>query len=106
MKIMLQIAALALVWTAKAQGTSEAVLNFSGGVVGNFNDWFWVKSVGQRCTGTTLPIENKTADVSIACSDHATRIYVAPGGEIMNAWTERSARPLGPFACPGRHWSG
>jgi len=35
MKILLQIAALALVLTANAQGTSEAVLNFSGSIVGN-----------------------------------------------------------------------
>jgi hypothetical protein len=37
MKILLQIAALGLVLTANAQGTSEAVLNYSSSTVGNFN---------------------------------------------------------------------
>ena len=37
MKILLQIAALGLVLTANAQGTSEAVLNYSTSVNGNFN---------------------------------------------------------------------
>src|SRR5438552_13803075 len=37
MKILLQIAALALVLTAKAQGNSEAVLNFSSSLAGSVN---------------------------------------------------------------------
>ena len=38
MKILLQIAALGLVLTANAQGTSEAVLNFSGSVPASLSD--------------------------------------------------------------------
>jgi endonuclease/exonuclease/phosphatase family metal-dependent hydrolase len=58
-------------------------------VVGDFNDWFWVKSVrgvlAQHCPSRTR-LRTFPSRFPLMRLD---RIYVAPGAEIVNAWTDR-----------------
>jgi endonuclease/exonuclease/phosphatase family metal-dependent hydrolase len=61
-------------------------------VVGDFNDWFWVKSVrgvlARHCPSRTR-LRTFPSRLPLMRLD---RIYVAPGGRIVQAWTDRGAR--------------
>jgi endonuclease/exonuclease/phosphatase family metal-dependent hydrolase len=61
-------------------------------VVGDFNDWFWVKSVrgvlARYCPSRTR-LRTFPSRFPLMRLD---RIYVSPGGEIINTWTDRRAR--------------
>jgi endonuclease/exonuclease/phosphatase family metal-dependent hydrolase len=61
-------------------------------VVGDFNDWFWVKSVRSvlaRCCPSRTRLRTFPSRLPMMRLD---RIYVAPGARIVNAWTDRGAR--------------
>lgn len=61
-------------------------------VLGDFNDWFWVKSVrrvlARHCPARTR-LRTFPAQWPLLRLD---RIYVGPNGRIVQAWTDREAR--------------
>jgi endonuclease/exonuclease/phosphatase family metal-dependent hydrolase len=61
-------------------------------VLGDFNDWFWVKSV-RRVLASHCPVRTRLrtfpARLPILWLD---RIYATPGGRIVKAWTDREAK--------------
>jgi endonuclease/exonuclease/phosphatase family metal-dependent hydrolase len=61
-------------------------------VLGDFNDWFWVKSV-RRVLAAHCPERTRLrtfpSSLPVLWLD---RIYTTPGGKIVKAWTDRGAR--------------
>jgi endonuclease/exonuclease/phosphatase family metal-dependent hydrolase len=61
-------------------------------VLGDFNDWFWVKSV-RRVLASHCPVHTRLrtfpSRLPVLWLD---RIYATPGGKIVKAWTDRDAR--------------
>lgn len=61
-------------------------------VIGDFNDWFWVKSV-RGVLARHCPSRTRLRTFPSLCPImRLDRIYVAPGGTITNAWTDHAAR--------------
>jgi endonuclease/exonuclease/phosphatase family metal-dependent hydrolase len=61
-------------------------------VVGDFNDWFWVKSV-RRVLASRCPVRTRLRTFPSRFPVlRLDRIYVTPGGRIVKAWTDREAR--------------
>ncbi len=61
-------------------------------VVGDFNDWFWVKSV-RRVLAARCPVRTRLRTFpSRLPMLRLDRIYVTSGGVIAKAWTDREAR--------------
>ncbi|MCA6106780.1 endonuclease/exonuclease/phosphatase family protein [Bradyrhizobium cenepequi] len=61
-------------------------------VLGDFNDWFWVKSVRRvlvRCCPVRTRLRTFPSRLPILRLD---RIYVDRGGDILKSWTDREAR--------------
>jgi endonuclease/exonuclease/phosphatase family metal-dependent hydrolase len=61
-------------------------------VLGDFNDWLWVKSV-RRVLAARCPVRTQLrtfpSQLPVLRLD---RIYATLGGEIVKAWTDREAR--------------
>jgi endonuclease/exonuclease/phosphatase family metal-dependent hydrolase len=75
--------------TAALVGLIDAPLTF---VIGDFNDWFWVKSV-RRVLARHCPSRTRLRTFpSRLPMMRLDRIYVAPAGKIVRAWTDRDAR--------------
>ena len=78
---------------AQAQALAGLVEPTRTIVLGDFNDWFWVKSVRRRAGGA-LPGTNAAADVS----RHGCRCCGSTGSTprrtaiMVKAWTDREAR--------------
>jgi endonuclease/exonuclease/phosphatase family metal-dependent hydrolase len=77
---------------AQAQAIAELVDRPRCVVVGDFNDWFWVKSV-RRVLAGRCPVRTQLrtfpSRLPILWLD---RIYVTSHGKILKAWTDREAR--------------
>ena len=77
---------------AQARAVAELVDNPCTIVVGDFNDWFWVKSVRRALAGR-CPVRTRLrtfpSRLPILRLD---RIYVTPHGTILKAWTDKEAR--------------
>jgi endonuclease/exonuclease/phosphatase family metal-dependent hydrolase len=60
-------------------------------IIGDFNDWFWVKSV-RRVLATRCPIRTRLRTFpSRFPMLRLDRIYATPSGTIMKAWTDKEA---------------
>ena len=60
-------------------------------VVGDFNDWFWVKSV-RRVLASRCPVRTRLRTFPSRFPVlRLDRIYAAPSGTIVKAWTDREA---------------
>jgi len=60
-------------------------------VIGDFNDWFWVKSV-RRVLATRCPIRTRLRTFpSRFPMLRLDRIYATPSGTIIKAWTDKEA---------------
>jgi endonuclease/exonuclease/phosphatase family metal-dependent hydrolase len=77
---------------AQAQAIAKLVDHPRTIVVGDFNDWFWVKSV-RRVLAGRCPVRTRLrtfpSRLPILWLD---RIYVTPHGDILKAWTDKEAR--------------
>jgi endonuclease/exonuclease/phosphatase family metal-dependent hydrolase len=77
---------------AQARAIAALVDNPRTIVVGDFNDWLWVKSV-RRVLAGRCPVRTRLrtfpSRLPILRLD---RIYITQDGEIMNTWTEKEAR--------------
>ncbi|MFL6792362.1 MAG: endonuclease/exonuclease/phosphatase family protein [Bradyrhizobium sp.] len=77
---------------AQAHAIADLIETPSTIVVGDFNDWFWVNSVrgvlAEHCPART-GLRTFPSRFPIFRLD---RIYAAPGGRIIHAWTDRKAR--------------
>ncbi|WP_249128668.1 endonuclease/exonuclease/phosphatase family protein [Bradyrhizobium lablabi] len=77
---------------AQARAIAELVDNPCTIVVGDFNDWFWVKTVRRALAGR-CPVRTRLrtfpSRLPILRLD---RIYVTERGDILKAWTDREAR--------------
>ena len=63
-------------------------------VLGDFNDWFWVKSV-RRALATRCPVRTRLRTFpSRFPMLRLDRIYATPSGTIMKAWTDDEAASL------------
>jgi endonuclease/exonuclease/phosphatase family metal-dependent hydrolase len=61
-------------------------------VIGDFNDWFWVKSV-RRTLASRCPVRTQLRTFpSRFPMLRLDRIYATPSGTIMKAWTDKEAR--------------
>ena len=61
-------------------------------VVGDFNDWFWVKSV-RRVLAARCPVRTRLRTFPSRLPVlRLDRIYVTSSGAIVKAWTDREAR--------------
>lgn len=60
-------------------------------IIGDFNDWFWVKSV-RRVLATRCPVRTRLRTFpSRFPMLRLDRIYATPSGTIMKAWTDKEA---------------
>jgi endonuclease/exonuclease/phosphatase family metal-dependent hydrolase len=79
---------------AQAQALVNLIDKRRSIVLGDFNDWFWVKSV-RRVLASHCPARTRLrtfpSRLPLLWLD---RIYVAPGGKIVKAWTDRETRAL------------
>lgn len=77
---------------AQARAIAELVDRPRTVVVGDFNDWFWVKSVRRALIGR-CPVRTRLrtfpSRLPILRLD---RIYVTTHGDILNAWTDKEAK--------------
>lgn len=77
---------------AQARALAELVDNPCTVVLGDFNDWFWVKSV-RRALGSRCPVHTRLrtfpSRLPILRLD---RVYVTAQGNILRAWTDKAAR--------------
>jgi endonuclease/exonuclease/phosphatase family metal-dependent hydrolase len=77
---------------AQARAIAELVDHPRTIVVGDFNDWFWVKSV-RRVLAGRCPVRTRLrtfpSRLPILWLD---RIYVTSHGKILKAWTDKEAR--------------
>jgi endonuclease/exonuclease/phosphatase family metal-dependent hydrolase len=77
---------------AQARAVAELVDRPRCVVVGDFNDWFWVKSVRRALVGR-CPVRTRLrtfpSRLPILRLD---RIYVTPHGDILKAWTDHEAK--------------
>src|SRR4051794_9026373 len=77
---------------AQARAIAELVDNPCIIVVGDFNDWLWVKSVRRALAGR-CPVRTRLrtfpSRLPILRLD---RIYVTSHGDILKAWTDKDAR--------------
>jgi len=77
---------------AQASAIAELVENPRTIVVGDFNDWLWVKSV-RRVLAGRCPVRTRLrtfpSRLPILRLD---RIYVTAHGKILKAWTDKDAR--------------
>ncbi|MBI5260374.1 MAG: endonuclease/exonuclease/phosphatase family protein [Bradyrhizobium sp.] len=77
---------------AQAQALASLIRATRTVVVGDFNDWFWVKSV-RRVLAQTCPSRTRLRTFPSRFPVlRLDRIYVARGGRIRTAWTDRDAR--------------
>jgi endonuclease/exonuclease/phosphatase family metal-dependent hydrolase len=77
---------------AQAQAVAGLVQSARTLVVGDFNDWFWVKSV-RRVLAQTCPMRTRLRTFPARCPLlRLDRVYAARGGVIRSAWTDRDAR--------------
>jgi endonuclease/exonuclease/phosphatase family metal-dependent hydrolase len=61
-------------------------------VVGDFNDWLWVKSV-RRVLASRCPVRTRLRTFPSRFPVlRLDRIYATPSGTIVKAWTDRNAR--------------
>jgi endonuclease/exonuclease/phosphatase family metal-dependent hydrolase len=61
-------------------------------VLGDFNDWFWVKSV-RRVLASRCPVRTRLRTFPSRLPVlRLDRIYTTPNGRIVAAWTDREAR--------------
>ena len=61
-------------------------------VLGDFNDWFWVKSV-RRVLASRCPVRTRLRTFPSRLPVlRLDRIYATRGGNIVKAWTDREAR--------------
>jgi endonuclease/exonuclease/phosphatase family metal-dependent hydrolase len=60
-------------------------------MIGDFNDWFWVKSIRRRL-GQACPVRTRRTFAAYFPMLRLDRIYVKQHGLIQNAWTDRVAR--------------
>jgi endonuclease/exonuclease/phosphatase family metal-dependent hydrolase len=61
-------------------------------VIGDFNDWFWVKSV-RRVMASRCPVRTRLRTFpSRFPMLRLDRIYATPSGTIMKAWTDHEAK--------------
>ena len=77
---------------AQARAIADLVDNPCTVVVGDFNDWFWVKTVRRALAGR-CPVRTRLrtfpSRLPILRLD---RIYVTEQGDILKAWTDKEAR--------------
>jgi endonuclease/exonuclease/phosphatase family metal-dependent hydrolase len=77
---------------AQARAIAELVDNTCTVVVGDFNDWLWVKSV-RRVLAGRCPVRTRLrtfpSGLPILRLD---RIYTTADGEILKAWTDQDAK--------------
>jgi endonuclease/exonuclease/phosphatase family metal-dependent hydrolase len=77
---------------AQARSIAELVDNPCTIVVGDFNDWLWVKSVRRALVGR-CPVRTRLrtypSRLPILRLD---RIYITEHGKILKAWTDKDAR--------------
>jgi endonuclease/exonuclease/phosphatase family metal-dependent hydrolase len=60
-------------------------------IIGDFNDWFWVKSV-RRVLASRCPVRTRLRTFpSRFPMLRLDRIYATPSGTIMKAWTDKEA---------------
>ena len=76
---------------AKAQALAALVDAPRTIIIGDFNDWFWVKSV-RRVLATRCPVRTRLRTFpSRFPMLRLDRIYATPSGIIMKAWTDKEA---------------
>lgn len=77
---------------AQARAIAELVVNPCTIVVGDFNDWLWVKSV-QRALADRCPVRTQLrtfpSRLPILRLD---RIYATEQGQVLKAWTDKDAK--------------
>jgi endonuclease/exonuclease/phosphatase family metal-dependent hydrolase len=77
---------------SQARAIADLVDNPCTVVVGDFNDWFWVKTVRRALAGR-CPVRTRLrtfpSRLPILRLD---RIYVTEQGDILKAWTDKEAR--------------
>lgn len=77
---------------AQAQALAALIDARRSIVVGDFNDWFWVKSV-RRVLVAHCPVRTRLRSFpSRLPMLRLDRIYVTSDGTMINAWTDREAR--------------
>jgi endonuclease/exonuclease/phosphatase family metal-dependent hydrolase len=77
---------------AQAQAIAELVDNPCTVVVGDFNDWFWVKTVRRALAGRCPERTRLRTFPSRLPILRLDRIYVTAHGDILKAWTDKEAR--------------
>ena len=77
---------------AQAQTLAALVVAPQNIVLGDFNDWFWFKSV-QKSLVSRCPVQTRLRTFpSLLPILRLDRIYVTRNGIIVKAWTDRQAR--------------
>ena len=77
---------------AQAQALAKLVEEPRTVVVGDFNDWFWVKSV-RRVLAARCPVRTRFRTFpSRLPLMRLDRIYATAGATMVKAWTDREAR--------------
>jgi endonuclease/exonuclease/phosphatase family metal-dependent hydrolase len=76
---------------AQAQALAALVNAPRAVIIGDFNDWFWVKSV-RRVLASRCPVRTQLRTFpSRFTMLRLDRIYATPSGTIMKAWTDKEA---------------